>query len=67
MALFMHFHDDLRLPGEAIAQIAGDPREGGADRVGVRQIELYHNADGTVSCLPEAPGEQAIRVRLWRA
>jgi hypothetical protein len=27
----------------------------------VRQIELYHNADGKVYCLLEGPDEEAIR------
>ena len=58
MALFMDFHEDLKLPAEAIAQIAEDAR---ADRFGVRQVELYHNPDGTVYCLLEGPDEDAIR------
>jgi hypothetical protein len=27
----------------------------------VRQVELYHNADGKVYCLLEGPDEEAIR------
>jgi hypothetical protein len=27
----------------------------------VRQVELYHNADGKVYCLLEGPDEQAVR------
>jgi Protein of unknown function (DUF4242) len=27
----------------------------------VRQLELYHNADGNVYCLLEAPDEEAVR------
>jgi hypothetical protein len=46
MALFMDFHEDLKLPPEAIAQIADDTRAGRADQFGVRQVELYHNPDG---------------------
>jgi hypothetical protein len=42
MARFMDFHEDLKLPAEAIAQIAEDTRADRADRFGVRQIELYH-------------------------
>jgi hypothetical protein len=43
MARFMDFHEDLKLPSEAIAQIAEDTRTARTDRFGVRQIELYHN------------------------
>jgi hypothetical protein len=46
MALFMDFHEDLKLPPEAIAQIADDTRNARADQFGVRQVELYHNPDG---------------------
>jgi hypothetical protein len=31
------------------------------DQFGVRQLELYHNADGKVYCLLEAPDAQAVR------
>jgi hypothetical protein len=61
MALFMDFHEDLKLPPEAIAQIADDTRAGRADQFGVRQVELYHNPDGKVYCLLEGPDEDAIR------
>jgi hypothetical protein len=61
MALFMDFHHDLKLPAEAIAQIAEDTRAARADQFGVRQVELYHNAEGAVCCLLEGPDEQAIR------
>jgi hypothetical protein len=61
MALFMDFHEHLPLPGEAIAQISDDARNGRADQFGVRQVELYHNASGQVYCLLEAPDEEAVR------
>jgi hypothetical protein len=61
MALFMDFHEDLKLPAEAIAQIADDTRNKRSDQFGVRQVELYHNADGQVYCLLEGPDEDAIR------
>ena len=61
MARFMDFHEDLKLPAEAIAQIAEDARHARADQFGVRQIELYHNPDGKVYCLLEGPDEAAIR------
>ena len=61
MARFMDFHENLKLPAEAIARIAEDTRNARADRFGVRQIELYHNPDGKVYCLLEGPDEDAIR------
>ena len=61
MPRFMDFHQDLTLPAEAIAQIADDARHARADQFGVRQIELYHNAEGRVYCLLDGPDEQAIR------
>ena len=61
MARFMDFHQDLKLPAEAIAQIADDTRNGRADQFGVRQVELYHNPDGQVYCLLEGLDEDAIR------
>jgi hypothetical protein len=61
MARFMDFHEDLKLPQEAIDQIAQETRDGATDEFGVRQIELYHNADGKVYCLLEGPDEEAIR------
>ena len=57
----MDYHPDLKLPDEAIAQIADDTRHERADQFGVRQLELYHNADGAVYCLLEGPDEEAIR------
>ena len=61
MPQFMDFHDDLKLPAEGIQQIAQGTREGATDEFGVRQVELYHNADGKVYCLLEGPDEDAIR------
>jgi uncharacterized protein DUF4242 len=61
MPRFMDFHDDLKLPAEAIEQIAEDTREAKADQFGVRQIELYHNAEGAVYCLLEGPDAESIR------
>jgi Protein of unknown function (DUF4242) len=61
MAMFMDFHQDLKLPAEVIAHLAEDTRNQEADQFGVRQIELYHNAGGNVYCLLDAPDEQAIR------
>jgi hypothetical protein len=61
MARFMDYHEDLKLPADAIEQIADDARNERADQFGVRQIELYHNPDGKVYCLLEGPDEDAIR------
>ena len=60
MPLFMDYHDDLKLPADAIQQIAQESRDGAGDQFGVRQVELYHNADGKVYCLLEGPDEQAV-------
>ncbi len=61
MPMFMDFHDDLKLPAEAVEQIAQGTRENATDEFGVRQVELYHNTDGKVYCLLEGPDEDAIR------
>jgi hypothetical protein len=58
---FMDFHPDLKLPQPAIDSIAAGARAGTADQFGVRQVELYHNADGQVYCLLDAPSAQAVR------
>jgi hypothetical protein len=61
MARFMDFHEDLQLPADAIAQLAEDARNARADQFGVRQTELYHNAEGKVYCVLDGPDAQAIR------
>lgn len=61
MPRFMDYHDDLKLPAEAIAQIAEDTRNAKADQFGVLQIELYHNTEGKVFCLLDGPDADAIR------
>ena len=61
MPKFMDYHDDLQLPDEAIRHIGEGTRNGEVDQFGVRQIELYHNPDGKVYCLLEAPDEEAVR------
>jgi Protein of unknown function (DUF4242) len=58
---FMDFHDDLKLPAEAIKSIAEGTRNGDTDEFGVRQKELYHNAQGKVYCLLEAPDAESVR------
>jgi hypothetical protein len=44
-----------------VAQITSDAKAQKADEFGVRQVELYHNADGKVYCLLDAPDEEAVR------
>jgi hypothetical protein len=61
MPLFMDFHDDLKLPAEAITAITEATREKAKDEFGVRQVELYHNDQGKVYCLLDAPDAEAVR------
>lgn len=61
MPTFMDFHDDLKLPGEAIEQIRQETKDAKADEFGVRQVELFHNSDGKVYCLLDAPDADAVR------
>jgi hypothetical protein len=61
MPQFMDFHDDLKLPQEAIDAIAEGSKNGEKDEFGVRQVELYHNSEGKVYCLLDAPDEDAVR------
>ena len=63
MALFIDFHDDPKLPAEAIAQIAADARNAKTDRSASAKTELYHNPDGSRYCLLEGPDEDANRAR----
>jgi hypothetical protein len=61
MPQFMDYHDDLKLPEEVIQQITQEANDKKADQFGVRQIELFHNADGKVYCLLDAPNADAVR------
>lgn len=61
MPRFMDYHDDLKLPPEAIASIGEGAKNKDADEFGVTQVELFHNADGKVYCLLDAPDEKAVR------
>jgi hypothetical protein len=60
MPTYMDFHDDLKLPQEAIESIGQGAKNGEKDEFGVRQIELYYNSDGKVYCLLEAPDADAV-------
>jgi hypothetical protein len=57
----MDFHDELKLPNEAIQQITQDTKDAKVDEFGVRQVELFHNPEGKVYCLLEAPDADAVR------
>lgn len=61
MPTFMDFHDDLKLPADVVKEIGQGASDGVSDEFGVRQIELYHNAEGKVYCLLDAPDEEAVR------
>lgn len=61
MPQYMDFHDGLKLPQEAVEQITSDAKAHKADEFGVRQVELYHNAEGKVYCLLDAPDADAVR------
>jgi hypothetical protein len=61
MALFMDFHDDLVLSPQMVDTITQVTQDGVIDEHGVRQVELFHNADGKVYCLLEAPDVDAVR------
>ena len=60
MVRFMDLHEDLQLPADAIAQLAEDARNARADQFGVRQIELYHNAEGKVYCVLDGPDAELV-------
>jgi hypothetical protein len=57
----MDYHEELKLPDEAIAQITQETKDKKTDQFGVRQVELFHNPDGKVYCLLEAPNADAVR------
>lgn len=61
MPQFMDYHDDLKLPEDAVRQITDDAKAGKSDQFGVRQVELFHNPDGKVYCLLDAPDAEAVR------
>jgi hypothetical protein len=58
----MDFHAELKLPPEAIEQLTQDTKDGKRDEFGVSQVELFHNADGQVYCLLDAPDAEAVRL-----
>ncbi|HEY5274761.1 MAG TPA: nickel-binding protein [Acidimicrobiales bacterium] len=58
---FMDFHPELKLPAEAVDQITQETKDGKRDEFGVAQVELFHNSDGQVYCLLDAPDADAVR------
>jgi hypothetical protein len=61
MPRFMDYHPELNLPQDAIDQLADDAREGKKDDFGVSQVELFHDHEGHVYCLLDAPDAEAVR------
>lgn len=61
MPTFKDYHEDLKLPPEAIAAIRQGALDREVDQFGVRQVELFHNPDGQVYCLLDAPDAEAVR------
>jgi len=61
MPLFMDYHEELYLPEDAIQQITEGAKAHKSDQFGVRQAELFYNADGQVYCLLDAPSAEAVR------
>jgi len=57
----MDFHADLKLPASALEQITADTKSATADQFGVTQVELFHNPEGQVYCLLDAPDAEAVR------
>jgi hypothetical protein len=57
----MDYHDDLKLPAEAITELRRGAQAKEADQFGVTQLELYYNEQGNVYCLLEGPDEESIR------
>ncbi|MHB8380106.1 MAG: nickel-binding protein [Acidimicrobiales bacterium] len=57
----MDFHNNLKLPDEAVRQITQETKDHKVDGFGVRQLELFHNSNGQVYCLLDAPDAEAVR------
>lgn len=54
MPQFMDYHEELKLSESAIQQITQDTNDMKSDEFGVRQVELFHSAEGNVYCLLDA-------------
>ena len=63
MPKFMDFHPNTSIPPERVEQLRQETLEGRVDQYGVRQLELFHSAEGkAVYCLLEALDESAAPV-----
>ena len=60
MTRVMDFHEELKLPAAAIAQIAQDTRNARTGQSGVRQIDLYHPC-----CMQGDPSVHVVTYRGW--
>ena len=61
MARYIDFHSGMRLPQEALSQIAEEARGGKRDQYGVRTLDVFYNPEGKVFCYLEGPSEESIR------
>lgn len=61
MPRFMDYHPDLKLSPQALAQLRSDAQAYSYDEFSVRQVELFHDREGHVYCLLEAPDAEAVR------
>jgi hypothetical protein len=46
MPKFMDFHPNMSISPERIEQLRHETLEGRVDQYGVRQVELFHSAEG---------------------
>ncbi|TAK31331.1 MAG: DUF4242 domain-containing protein [Chloroflexota bacterium] len=61
MSRFIDYHTELKLPQEAIQQLADEAKSGKRDQYGVRVLDVYYNPQGKVYCYLDGPSEEAIR------
>jgi hypothetical protein len=61
MALFMDYHEDLKLPVEALAQIAEDTATPGPTGSACARSSPATTPTGGVYCLLDGPDQDAIR------
>lgn len=60
MPKFIDHHSDLKLPPEAIRQLADTAKSAKHNEFGVRVLNIFHNPDGKVYCFLEAPSVEAV-------
>ena len=61
MPQFMDFHLGPETASGSHRRHRRGAHNGTTDEFGVRQVELFHNPDGKVYCLLDAPNAQAVR------